>query len=69
MSTENLDQTDFEGWNLAVPRLCQFKVESHPPNSHEDASEIQLHLETDVDVGAIDRRTPPEREATIRNLV
>ena len=36
---------------------------------HEDTSQIQLDLETDVDVRAIDRRTPPEREPTVRDLV
>ena len=36
---------------------------------HEDTSQIQLDLETDVDVRAIDRRTPPKCKATVRNLV
>ena len=36
---------------------------------HEDAREIKLDLETDVDVGAIDCWAPPEREATIRDLI
>ena len=36
---------------------------------HEDTSQIQLDLETDVDVRAIDRRAPPERESTVRDLV
>ena len=36
---------------------------------HEDTRQIQLHLETNVDIGAIDRRTPPEREKTVRNLI
>lgn len=31
--------------------------------------QIQLHLETDVDIGTIDRRRPPESETTIRNLI
>ena len=54
MSTEDLNQTDLQRWNFTV---------------HEDTRQIQLDLETDVDVGTIDRRTPPEREATVRNLV
>ena len=36
---------------------------------HEDARKIELDLETDVDVRAIDRRAPPERESTVRDLV
>lgn len=44
VSTEDLDQTDFEGGDLAV---------------HEDASQIKLDLETDVYVGAVDSWTPP----------
>jgi hypothetical protein len=31
--------------------------------------QIKLNLETDIDVGTVDRRTPPEREPTVRNLV
>ena len=37
--------------------------------SHENTSQVQLHLETNVDVRAIDSRAPPESESTIRNLV
>ena len=54
MSTEDLNQTDLEGGNLAV---------------HEDTGQIQLNLETDVYVGTVDSRTPPERESTIRDLI
>ena len=41
VSSEDLDQGDFQGWDFAV---------------HENASEIQLDLETDVDVGPVDGR-------------
>jgi len=54
MGSEDLDQTDLEGRNLAV---------------HEDTSQVKLYLETDVDVRSIDRRAPPQRETTVRNLV
>ena len=54
MSTEDLDQTDLERGDLAV---------------HEDTGQIKLDLETDVYVGTIDSRTPPERESTVRDLV
>ena len=54
MGSEDLDQGDLESRNLAV---------------QEDTSEIQLHLETDVDIGSVDGRRPPKRETTIRNLV
>lgn len=36
---------------------------------HEDPGQVQLHLEPDVDVGAVDRRRPPQRETTVRDLV
>ena len=54
MRTEDLDQTDLEGRDLAV---------------HEDTREIQLDLEADVDVRAVDCWTPPQREPTVGNLV
>mmetsp|Transcript_29770 Transcript_29770/g.62393 ORF Transcript_29770/g.62393 Transcript_29770/m.62393 type:complete len:346 (-) Transcript_29770:4155-5192(-) len=54
MSPEDLDQRDFESRNLAM---------------HENAGQIKLHLETDVDIGAIDRWRPPQREPAIRNLI
>lgn len=54
MSTEDLDERNLQRRNLAV---------------HENTRQIQLHLEPDVDVGAIDRRRPPERETTIGNLI
>lgn len=54
MCTEDLDQRNLQCWDLAV---------------HEDTSQIELYLETDIDVGTIDGRTPPERESTVGNLV
>ena len=54
MCTEDLDQGDLQRWDLAV---------------HEDTSQVKLHLETDVNVGPIDRRAPPKRETTVGNLV
>ena len=36
---------------------------------HEDAGQVKLDLESDVDISAVDRRRPPERESTIRNLI
>ena len=54
MCTEDLDQGDLQCWELAV---------------HEDTSQVKLHLETDVDIGTIDGRTPPEGETTIGDLV
>ena len=54
VSTEDLNQTDLECGDLAV---------------HEDTGQIKLDLETDVYIGTVDSRTPPERESTVRNLV
>mmetsp|Transcript_4532 Transcript_4532/g.13244 ORF Transcript_4532/g.13244 Transcript_4532/m.13244 type:complete len:1314 (+) Transcript_4532:2393-6334(+) len=54
VSPEDLDEGDLEGGDLAV---------------HEDAGEVELHLEAHVDVGAVDGRRPPEREAAVGDLV
>lgn len=34
----------------------------------EDSGQIELNLETDVDVRSVDRRGPPQCETTIRDL-
>lgn len=54
VSPEDLDEGDFERWDLAM---------------HEDACQIQLHLETHVHIGAIDGGRPPQREAPVGDLV
>ncbi len=54
MGAEDLDEGDLEGGDLSV---------------HENSREVELHLETDVDVGPVDCGRPPEGKATIRNLV
>lgn len=54
VGAEDLDQRDLERGDLAV---------------HEDPRQVQLHLEPHVYVGAVDGRGPPEREATVRDLV
>eukprot|EP00964_Phaeocystis_antarctica_P078146 scaffold48598_cov65-Phaeocystis_antarctica.AAC.1 len=51
---EDLDERDLERRDLAV---------------HEDARQVELHLEAHVDVGAVDRGRPPEREAPVGDLV
>lgn len=54
VSPEDLDEGDLEGGNLAM---------------HEDACQIQLHLETHVHIGTIDGGRPPQREAPVGDLV
>src|SRR4051812_16932140 len=54
MSAEYLDQGYLQGRNLAV---------------QEYSRQVELDLETNIDVCSIDGRRPPERESTIRNLV
>ena len=54
VSTEDLNQTDLKGGDLAM---------------HKDTSQIKLDLETDIYVGTVDSWTPPERESTIGNLI
>ncbi len=36
---------------------------------HEDAGQVELHLETHIHIGAVDGRGPPQREATVWDLV
>jgi hypothetical protein len=54
MRAEDLDEADLERGDLAV---------------HEDAGEVQLHLEAHVHVGAVDGGRPPQREAPVGDLV
>ena len=54
MGTEDLNQVDLQRRYLAV---------------HENSRQIQLDLEADIDIGAIDRWAPPQSEITIRDLV
>lgn len=35
---------------------------------HENSRQVQLNLETNVDIGTIDRWRPPERKSTVWNL-
>ena len=54
MCPKDLNQRDLEGRDLAV---------------HEDASQVELDLEANVDVGAVDCRRPPQSETTVWDLV
>mmetsp|Transcript_4453 Transcript_4453/g.3945 ORF Transcript_4453/g.3945 Transcript_4453/m.3945 type:complete len:530 (-) Transcript_4453:1161-2750(-) len=54
MCAEDLDERDFQSRDLTV---------------HKDSRQIKLHLETDVHVGAVDSGRPPEREATVGDLI
>jgi hypothetical protein len=54
VGAEDLNEGDLEGGDLAV---------------HEDAGEVQLHLEPHVHVGAVDGRRPPQCEAPVGDLV
>lgn len=51
---EDLDEGDLEGGDLAM---------------HEDASQVQLHLEAHVHIGTIDGGGPPQGETPVGNLV
>ena len=51
---EDLDEGDLQRGDFAV---------------HEDAREVQLHLEAHVHVGAVDGGRPPQREAPVGDLV
>jgi hypothetical protein len=54
MGTEDLNQRDLESGDLAV---------------QENTSQVELNLETDIDIGAVDGRGPPQCEPTVGNLV
>ena len=70
MRTEYLDQTNLQGRDLAVPvNLSGYAICVSLLDLHENTSEIQLDLETDVDVGTVDCWAPPKSEPTVGNLV
>ena len=54
VSPEDLDEGDLEGRDLAV---------------HEDACQVQLHLETHVHIGTVDGWRPPQRETPVGDLI
>lgn len=54
VSSENLNEGNLQRWDLAM---------------HEDACQIQLHLETHVYIGTIDGGGPPQGETSVGNLV
>lgn len=54
MRPEYLDERDLEGRNLSV---------------HENPSQIELDLESHVNIRTIDCRRPPQGKATVRDLV
>ena len=49
--------------------LPQVRTEDLDQRDLENIRLIELHLETDIHIGAIDGRTPLQREALVRNLV
>src|SRR5271170_7215769 len=54
MRTEQLNQTDLERWQFPM---------------HKTSRQIELDLETDVNVASIESRTPPQRKSTIGDLI
>jgi hypothetical protein len=54
VGTEDLDQRNLQSGDLAV---------------QENASQVELNLETDVDIGTVDSGRPPQSETTVRDLV
>lgn len=54
VGAEDLNERNFEGRNFAM---------------HENAGQIELDLETDVNVGAVDGWGPPEGEPPVGDLV
>lgn len=54
VSSKDLNQRDFQRWDFTM---------------HENASQIQLNLETYVDVRSIYSGRPPQRETSVWNLI
>lgn len=54
MSSKDLNQRDFKGWNLPM---------------HIDTSQVELDLKADINVGSVYCGGPPECESPIRDLV
>ena len=54
VSSENLNEGNLQGWDFAV---------------HENSCQIELDLETNVDISPIDGWRPPKGKSSIGNLV
>ena len=54
MSSENLNEGNLQGWDFAV---------------HKNSCQIELDLETNVDISPIDGWRPPQGKSSIGNLV
>ena len=54
MSAKDLDQRYLQCWDLSV---------------HEDACQVQLHLESYINIRPVNSWRPPECEASIRDLI
>ena len=54
VSSENLNEGNLQGWDFAV---------------HENSCQIELDLETNVDISPIDGWRPPQGKSSIGNLV
>lgn len=71
-SSEDLNQRDLERRDLAVHEDTTGRDEESVvaiSEREDDERQIELNLEPDVDVGTIDGGRPPQREATVRDLV
>ena len=54
VSPEDLDEGNLEGGDLAM---------------HENACQVQLHLEAHIHIGTVNGGGPPQRETPVGNLV
>lgn len=57
-----------QGWETGHANAWPKEGESRP-TMHEDAGQVQLHLEAHIHIGSVDCWRPPESEAPIRDLV
>ena len=53
---------------VSAEDLNEGNLECRDFTVHENSGEVELHLEADVDVSAVNRWRPPECEATVGDL-
>jgi len=58
-----------QSWPFSLAKKKQGGVRSAHLSVHENAGEIQLHLEAHVHVGAVDGGGPPQSETAVGDLI
>lgn len=71
---KHLAQVHHNAFMYFLPKVCpeyldEWYFESGKFAMHENACEVQLHLEPNIHIGPVDCWWPPESEPSVRDLV